>query len=100
MFPRRVQDLQASRPDYRPVVALYAGMIALFAGLLIYGRLQLGWGIPWKTGVFALVVLALFFQTGITILLATAAPHRRTRIAGYLLGAASFALLLALRVMA
>jgi hypothetical protein len=47
MIGQRLPDLEPSRPpDYRPVFALYLGVMALFAGLLSYGRLGMGWDIP------------------------------------------------------
>ena len=42
------------------------------------------------------VLIALFFQTAITYMLANAARRLRTRVTGYVLAATSFALLLAL----
>ena len=82
--------------DYRFVLVLYGGMLAVFAGLLVYGNRCEGWAIPWRTSLFALVILTLIFQTGITFLLASVARRPRTRKTGYVLAAVSFALLLSL----
>ena len=101
MLPRALRELDAPpRPqDYRLLLVFYFGMIALFAGLLAYGRLRLGWAIPWRTGALGIVLIALMFQTGIAFMLAGAARRAKTKITGYVLSATSFALLLALPVL-
>jgi hypothetical protein len=96
MMIRQCRQVDHSGSDYRLCLVLYFGVIATFGGTLLYRRLSQGYEGPWRSDLFVLAIIALIFQTGITLMLGSVARRMSTKIVGYSLAAASFALLFVL----
>jgi hypothetical protein len=95
---RQYSKLDGSRSDYRLCLVLYFGVLATLGGAILYRRLSQGHEGPWFNDLFVLAIIALIFQTGISLMLGSVVRRASTKIVCYSLAAASFALLFVLPV--
>jgi hypothetical protein len=77
-------------------LVLYFGVMAALGGAVLFRRFSQGDAGPWRSDLLVLAIIALIFQTGIALMVGNVARRLRSKVAGYVLAAASFILLIAL----